>query len=75
MMKLQIKAESSLEAARARLATPRRREAALPVLGAAALAAVSAMALAASVILGPPGMAHAQTPDAPAGSAAPGAEP
>jgi hypothetical protein len=60
MMKLETKAESSLDAARARLEAPRRREAALPVLGAAALAAVSAVALAASVILGPPGMAHAQ---------------
>ena len=72
MMTLKTRAESSLDAARARLATPRRREAVLPVLGAAALAAVSALALAASVILGPPAMAHAQdASDAPPAMASP----
>jgi hypothetical protein len=55
----------SLDEARARLAAPARRERIMPLLAAAGLAAVSALALAASVILGPPGLEHAQAAPAP----------
>lgn len=52
--------------ARRRLAKPRRREAALPLLGAAALLAISAFVLAGAVILGP----FWQTKDSPAAAMA-----
>ncbi|WP_158915306.1 hypothetical protein [Caulobacter sp. S45] len=44
----------SLDEARAKLIAPERRERIVPLLAAAGLAAISALALAASVILGPP---------------------
>ena len=50
----------SLDEARARLAVPVQRERIMPLLAAAGLAALSALALAASVILGPPGVERAQ---------------
>ena len=59
MLTLRIPADLSLQAARVRLRSPGRCEAVLPALGAAALAAVSALALAGAVILGPPGTARA----------------
>ncbi len=55
----------SLDEARAKLAAPARRERIMPLLAAAGLAAVSALALAASVILGPPGLERAQAAPAP----------
>ncbi len=58
MMTLRTEADLSMHAARVRLCAPSRPGAALPALGAAALAALSGMALACAVILGPPGMAH-----------------
>ncbi len=58
MLTLRIEADVSMEAARLRLRAPGTREAVLPALGAAALAAVSALVLAGAVILGPPGVAH-----------------
>jgi hypothetical protein len=54
------KGKLSLDEARARLIAPERRERMMPVLAAAGLAAVSALALAGAVILGPPGMESAQ---------------
>ncbi len=59
MMTLRAPADLSLQAARVRLRAPGRGEAVLPALGAAALCAISALALAGAVILGPPGTAHA----------------
>ena len=45
-----------------RLCAPDQSAPALPALGAAALAAFTAVALACAVILGLPGMAHGQAP-------------
>ncbi len=59
MLTLNTEAGRSIDAARARLRPPDRRDAALPALGAAALAAVTALVLAGAVILGPPGEARA----------------
>jgi len=58
------RARESLDSARARLATPKRRhQSAMALLGAAGFFATAAMALSAAVILGPPEtlrMQHAQ---------------
>ncbi len=58
MLTLKTRADLSIDAARTRLQPPASREAVLPALGAAALAAVSALVLAGAVILGPPGEVH-----------------
>ena len=58
MLTLSTKADLSLKAARARLRPPPPRGAVMPALGAAALAAASALVLAGAVILGPPGEAR-----------------
>ena len=57
MLILDTRADLSLDAARARLKAPRRDQAVLPALAAAALAAAAAVALASAVILGPPWLA------------------
>ncbi len=61
MLILRTEADLSLSSARTYLAHSPRREPMLPTLAAAALAALSALALAGAVILGPPGgeMIHA----------------
>ena len=59
-------ARASLAEARRRLATPGPSSSMLPLLGASALLALSALVLAASIILGP----FWQTRDSPAVSAA-----
>ena len=58
MLTLSTEADVSMKAARAKLRPPPRREGVMPALGAAALAALSALVLASAVILGPPGEAH-----------------
>ena len=58
MLTLSTVADLSIDAARVRLHPPARRGAVMPALGAAALAAVSALVLAGAVILGPPGEAR-----------------
>ena len=55
----------SLDEARAKLVAPERRERMMPVLAAAGLAALSALALAGAVILGPPGLESAQAATGP----------
>ena len=67
MLTLSTEADLSMQAARARLGAPPRREAVMPALGAAALAAMSALALAGAVILGPPG--HGRLAPAPVAGA------
>lgn len=56
---LTARVEPSLQGVRARLRPPERPGSYLAVLGAAAIAALSALVLASAVILGPPGLAHA----------------
>ena len=68
MLTLKTEADLSLAGARVRLRSPGRSQPVLPVLGAAALAAITAVVLAGAVILGPPGLVQSAVAPAPAAS-------